>query len=508
MMMIGDDVSEPSSPESAFDDTDLLNSAMHDEVTAQLAAAGPIGVAAAAAIATGKKRKRPHSFETNPSIRKRQQTRLLRKLRATIDEYTTRVGQQAVMICCTPGKQETNFKVFGANPLDHVVRSCKSVIMSELDNALAQQTPPTQPGDNTNLYDLPPLVLDGIPTPVNKMTQAQLRAFIPLMLKYSTGRGKPGWGKESCRPVWWPSDLPWANVRSDVRTEDEKKKVSWTHALRTIVKNCYKHHGREDLLPEFNDDKDVKDLIQHQRTQTTIIPSHAVVQTINNPDGTVSLIQVDTGNTVATLTDVNQVQQVQQVQQMGQIQHVQLHHIPVQQQPQQQQAAQAVQTLADVAASQASTTAVVTTTNLPQAPQATPVSVEMNSEAAAHGGVATISEATLAEGTHIMLSSNGETMGTISSVGADGATQGIVIPASMYQSMVNSMQQGGQVQVHTQLPVHTVAVVGTQPTAMVQGQHIQQVVVPSGMVATTGQLQQQQQQQSGAVPLATQAVEG
>ena len=38
--MIGDDVSEPSSPESAFDETDLLNSSMHDDVTAQLAAAG------------------------------------------------------------------------------------------------------------------------------------------------------------------------------------------------------------------------------------------------------------------------------------------------------------------------------------------------------------------------------------------------------------------------------------------------------------------------------------
>lgn len=38
-------------------------------------------MAAAAAIASAKKRKRPHQFETNPSIRKRQQTRLLRKLR-------------------------------------------------------------------------------------------------------------------------------------------------------------------------------------------------------------------------------------------------------------------------------------------------------------------------------------------------------------------------------------------------------------------------------------------
>lgn len=58
--------------------------------------------------------------------------------------------------------------------------------------------------------------------------QAQLRAFIPEMLKYSTGRGKPGWGKESCKPVWWPEDIPWANVRSDVRTEDQKQRVcSW-----------------------------------------------------------------------------------------------------------------------------------------------------------------------------------------------------------------------------------------------------------------------------------------
>ena len=56
--------------------------------------------------------------------------------------------------------------------------------------------------------------------------QAQLRAFIPEMLKYSTGRSKPGWGKHEYRPVWWPEDVPWANVRSDVRTEEMKKKVS------------------------------------------------------------------------------------------------------------------------------------------------------------------------------------------------------------------------------------------------------------------------------------------
>lgn len=219
-----DDLSDDPDSDSNFDDSDLLANACNDDITAQLAAAGPIGVAAAAAIATAKKRKRPHSFETNPSIRKRQQTRLLRKLKATIDEYTTRVGQQAVVLIVTPGKPQNNYKVFGARPLENVVRNCRTLLMSELETALAQQAPP-QVKEDPSLHELPPLVVDGIPTPVEKMTQAQLRAFIPLMLKYSTGRGKPGWGKESTRPVWWPKDLPWANVRSDARTEDEKQKV-------------------------------------------------------------------------------------------------------------------------------------------------------------------------------------------------------------------------------------------------------------------------------------------
>lgn len=67
------------------------------------------------------------------------------------------------------------------------VKNLRTMIMEELETALAQQAPPA-PQDDPSLYELPPLVIDGIPTPVEKMTQAQLRAFIPLMLKYSTGK--------------------------------------------------------------------------------------------------------------------------------------------------------------------------------------------------------------------------------------------------------------------------------------------------------------------------------
>ncbi|CAH0727647.1 unnamed protein product, partial [Brenthis ino] len=295
---------------SAYEDgADVIKSAMSDEVTKQLAAAGPVGMAAAAAIASSKKRKRPHSFETNPSVRKRHQNRLLRKLRQTIEEFATRVGQQAVVLVATPGKPNTSYRVFGAKPLEDVVRNLRCMIMEELENALAQQfglggcpQAPPPPPDDPLLFELPPLIIDGIPTPVEKMTQAQLRAFIPLMLKYSMVRGKPGWGRESTRPPWWPKDLPWANVRMDARSEDEKQKMSWTHALRQIVINCYKYHGREDLLPAFTEEDEEK-AAAAQRIDLMSQYAPAVLQTITNPDGTVSLIQVDPNSPIITLPD-------------------------------------------------------------------------------------------------------------------------------------------------------------------------------------------------------------
>ncbi|XP_075155061.1 DNA-binding protein Ewg isoform X3 [Haematobia irritans] len=321
-----------SSDGSIFDENELAQIAVQDDLANQLAAAGPVGVAAAAAIASSKKRKRQHSFETNPSVRKRQQNRLLRKLRGIIYEFTGRVGKQAVVLVATPGKPNTSYKVFGAKPLEDVVRNLKNIVMDELENALAQQAPPP-PQEDPSLFELPPLIIDGIPTPVEKMTQAQLRAFIPLMLKYSTGRGKPGWGREATRPPWWPKELPWANVRMDARSEDDKQKISWTHALRKIVINCYKYHGREDLLPTFADEDDkVSQLISHEEedddeevivqpvhnnTATTIqtvtatptnnaasnYTTQTVLSTIQNADGTVSLIQVDPNNPIITLPD-------------------------------------------------------------------------------------------------------------------------------------------------------------------------------------------------------------
>ncbi|XP_029318285.1 nuclear respiratory factor 1 isoform X1 [Cottoperca gobio] len=449
-MMSAEEDSTSSPDDDPYDDTDILNSAGTDEITAHLAAAGPVGMAAAAAVATGKKRKRPHIFESNPSIRKRQQTRLLRKLRATLDEYTTRVGQQAIVLCISPSKPNPVFKVFGAAPLENVVRKYKGMMLEDLENALAEHAPPG--GDLAS--ELPPLTIDGIPVSVDKMTQAQLRAFIPEMLKYSTGRGKPGWGKESCKPLWWPEDIPWANVRSDVRTEEQKQRVSWTQALRTIVKNCYKQHGREDLLYAFEDHVTTP-TAQHQHHHhhlTTaqsiahLVPSQTVVQTVNNPDGTVSLIQVGTGHTVATLADASELPGVTVAQvNYATVTDGELYIVPFQveqnwatlqggemtiQTTQASEATQAVASLAEAAVAASH-----------EMQSGTTVTMALNSEAAAHA-VATLAEATLQGGGQIVLAETAAAVGALA--GVQDATGLVQIPVSMYQTVVTSLAHGNR----------------------------------------------------------------
>lgn len=134
-----------------------------------------------------------------------------------------------------------------------------------MDEQLKKQMPQTsspQMSVKQASFDLPPLVFEGIPTPVHEMTQAQLRGFIPHMLKYATGRGKPGWGKDDMRPPWWPVEIPWQNVRSDVRDNVQKKAVSWTECLRKIITACYTYHGRVDLLQAFSHKPQEDDMVQ------------------------------------------------------------------------------------------------------------------------------------------------------------------------------------------------------------------------------------------------------
>jgi len=67
--------------------------------------------------------------------------------------------------------------------------------------------------------------------------------------------------------------------------------VPWTQALRTIVLNCYRHHGREDLLPNFPADP-----VKPTLFQLTSGAGRTLIQAISNPDGSTSYVAIDTGD--------------------------------------------------------------------------------------------------------------------------------------------------------------------------------------------------------------------
>lgn len=185
-----------------------------------------------------------------------------------------------------------------------------------MDTHLKKQTPKT--AAKTVQFDLPPLIFEGIPTPVQEMTQAQLRAFIPHMLKYSTGRGKPGWGKEEMKPLWWPSEVPWQNIRSDARGEEQKKALAWSDCLRKIVLSCYVHHNRTDLLPtsssvekdnslelvQSDDPTQQLQMLQQQHgLDLSTLQSVATVQ--ENGNGTMASLGEITGSQVVSLFKIH-----------------------------------------------------------------------------------------------------------------------------------------------------------------------------------------------------------
>ena len=299
------------------------------------------GMAAAAAISSNRKKKKPYSFESNPALRKRHKTKLLKRLKDTLDEFTTRVGLQACVVVYQPGKAGAEFNIYGADPLSMVIQKHKNEIISEVDSTLTQgmSMPPEPVDQHVNLFELPPLIFDGIPTPVSKMTQSQLRTFIPLMLKYSQNRGKPGWGKENHKPIWWPENLPWENIRSDPRPPEERL-TPWTDSMRQIVLSCYAYHGRIDLLPEVNADQNTEEensemtcqlqeqMSEVERQQDRLgQDSHLAISTAEN-----SQVYVDTGeggddedSGLATLSDSTLAETAARLQQAadetGQVQY-------------------------------------------------------------------------------------------------------------------------------------------------------------------------------------------
>lgn len=86
---------------------------------------------------------------------------------------------------------------------------------------------------------------------VDSMTKRELKEFIPQLLKIVTGRDDVWHSRRSAKPDWWPAEVNWASSKDDWLTESY-----WTDNLRSVVRSCYKHMGKEELLydPKVNVD--------------------------------------------------------------------------------------------------------------------------------------------------------------------------------------------------------------------------------------------------------------
>lgn len=137
--------------------------------------------------------------------------------------------------------------------------------MDELESALAQQAPP-KVQDDPSLFELPPLIIDGIPTPVEKMTQAQLRAFIPLMLKYSTGKiRKISWAMQTQNVL---------KLRSRKTRLGSRFNASWMVAERASLgkcsNGCENRRRKTENQLDTRIEKDCHQLLQISRTRGSL----------------------------------------------------------------------------------------------------------------------------------------------------------------------------------------------------------------------------------------------
>ena len=49
--------------------------------------------------------------------------------------------------------------------------------------------------------------------PLKQMTLHDMRSLIPQLMTSIRGMGNIGWGKESKKPEWWPTDIPFTNIK-------------------------------------------------------------------------------------------------------------------------------------------------------------------------------------------------------------------------------------------------------------------------------------------------------
>lgn len=214
---------------------------------------------------------------------------------------------QAAFFCLHRNK----WIVTGTEPLRSVLYSFKNIITANVMDKLHQSNIKGEMNINGKAakFYLPKLIFNGRPNALGTLSLRQMQQFIPLMLRYSTGRLRPFYGNPKTKPVWWPKDLPW-HIRFDLRTDAQKLVEPFDHCLRRIIWSCYMHHQRTDLLCVAADYRKETELMKsafdtrRDIEKEILVPSQANTETLSlvmSVDGNVEMYDSEMWRQIAML---------------------------------------------------------------------------------------------------------------------------------------------------------------------------------------------------------------
>ena len=254
----------------------------------ELCQQGIAGMSCIAAISSGRHKEPSVVFEKNPQIRKKLYAEYVQQLEDLLHEFSTHVGLQATVVVYEPSEvNPTNaMKIFGTSPIKEYVSKYAYHIQKNTHRKLKQMQKRVASKSDINFKPvsniLPPVLIHGIPTSVEDLTQAQLRSFLRMLLCEAEGRKTPQWHNPSMTPDWWPGCVPWQNIKTDQRLLDSKRLRCWSDCLRHAVYNCYLYYNQSHLLPEF-DHEMYKQVYEHWELDSP--PKSPVAQLRNRDSG-------------------------------------------------------------------------------------------------------------------------------------------------------------------------------------------------------------------------------
>ena len=188
--------------------------------------------------------------------RQKQQKRLLRKLQACAQEYCLRLGEECAVVASVRSSSHSSsdhlgqreVQVFGSKSFEEILRQhtdAMKVVLEEKEkaNQTTSSLDAVLPGaSGVPVLPLPPRDLDA-------MNGNELKSYVPLLLRHCMGRSRPMWGMDEHRPVWWPPEIPFQNVRMDTREAgQQREKQTWSSCLRQMVRACFLYFGCDALL--------------------------------------------------------------------------------------------------------------------------------------------------------------------------------------------------------------------------------------------------------------------